>query len=131
MCGVQVNLQPHPIFYRPHLISYIPFLIFYIPHPIFYVPYLIYYVPYLIFYLPYLIFYVPYLIFSVRLTCDAAAVDTQSARPLPPCDISVELSQVATQTDLKLKFQPFHKPCNAHACSFDARHGYWRSYSDS
>ena len=29
--------------------------------------------------------------------------------------ISVERSQVAIQTDLKLKFQPFRKPSNAHA----------------
>ena len=41
-------------------------------------------------------------------------------------DISVERSQVATRTDLKLRFRPFRKPCNAHAylpfTSFHARH---------
>ena len=38
----------------------------------------------------------------------------------------MERSQVATQADLKLKFRPFSKPCNAHAylpfTSFHARH---------
>ena len=41
-------------------------------------------------------------------------------------DISVERSQVATRTDLKLRFRPFRKPGNAHAylpfTSFHARH---------
>ena len=55
-------------------------------------------------------------------------------------DISVERSQVATRTDLKLRFRPFCKPGNAHAyLPFTSFHmldipsedGYWRSYSDS
>ena len=41
-------------------------------------------------------------------------------------DISVERSQIATRTDLKLRFRPFRKPGNAHAylpfTSFHARH---------
>ena len=51
MCGVQVNLQPHPIFYTTHQMSYML-------TPIFYVPYLIFNIPYLILYVPYLIFYI-------------------------------------------------------------------------
>ena len=81
MCGVQVNLQPHPIFYTHHQISYLPTPIFYVPYLIFYVPYLIFYVPPLIFYIPYLIFHVPPP--NILLTCEPASVDTRSARPLP------------------------------------------------
>ena len=75
---------PYPISYVPYLIFHIPYLIFYVPYLIFYIPYLIFYIPYLIFYVPYLIFYVPYPILYLTFTCDAATVDTRSARPLPP-----------------------------------------------
>ena len=38
VCGVQVNVQPPPIFYSPHLIFYIPHLKFYLPSPKFMYP---------------------------------------------------------------------------------------------
>ena len=51
MCGVQVNVQPTPIFYTTHLIFYVqwPHLKFYVPPPKFYVPHLISNVPHQIF----------------------------------------------------------------------------------
>ena len=64
MCGVQVNVQPTPIFYTTHLIFYVqqPHLKFYVPPPKFYIPHLISYVPHPIFY--------------VNLTVACDAVDT-------------------------------------------------------
>ena len=64
--------------------------------------YLIFYVPYLIFYVPYLRFYIPYPIFYVMLTCDAATVDTQSARPLPPGVVNCPCVTLAFQCPVEL-----------------------------
>ena len=81
VCGVQVNVQPPPIFYTHHQISFFP------PKKNFYLPYIspiskIFYLPYQIFYVLSLIFFVP-LQFYIKLTCDAACEDTRSALPLP------------------------------------------------
>ena len=74
--GVQVNVQPPPIFYIPLPKFYIPHLKFYTHPPKIYVPYPKIYVPHLKFYTTPPIFY-------INLTCEAAVADTRSARPLP------------------------------------------------
>ena len=65
---VQVNVQPPLIFYTTHLKFYIPPLKFYISPPKFYIP-----PPK---------FYITPPKFYIYLTCNA--VNTRSARPLPP-----------------------------------------------